>query len=46
MATEKSYALRLPEELYEEVREAAEADHRSINAEIVVLLKEALAARK
>jgi len=43
---EKNYALRLPLPLYEKVVELAEADRRSINAEITVLLEEAITARK
>ncbi len=46
MAEDKNYALRLPMELFEEVRKAADEDERSINAEIIVLLREALAVRK
>ena len=42
---EKKFALRLPAELYEQVQKAADQDTRSINAEIIVLLREALAAR-
>ncbi len=43
---EKNYALRLPLPLYEKVVELAEEDRRSVNAEIAVLLEEAIAARK
>ncbi len=42
---EKNYALRLPLPLYEKVVQLAEADRRSINAEITVLIEEAIAAR-
>jgi len=43
---EKNYALRLPLSLYEKIVDLADADRRSINAEIAVLLEEAIAARK
>ena len=35
--------LRLPEELYEQIKRLAEKEFRSINAEMVVLLKAAVA---
>lgn len=38
--------LRLPEELYEAIKRLAEKDLRSINAQIVTLLKEAIEARE
>jgi hypothetical protein len=38
--------LRLPEELYNAIKQLATKDVRSINAEIVVLLQEAVAARE
>jgi hypothetical protein len=42
---EKQYALRLSLPLYEKVVQLADADRRSINAEITVLLEEAIARR-
>jgi len=44
--TEKRLLLRLPAELHQELTDEAEADLRSLNAEILVLLREALTARK
>jgi hypothetical protein len=38
--------IRLPTALYEEIRRLAEKDLRSINAQMVRLLQEAVAARK
>ena len=46
MATEVKTNLRLPEDLYEMVKRWAEKDLRSINAEIQVLLREAVEARE
>ena len=43
---EKRLTLRLPEDIHEEVSKLAEEDYRSLHAEIIVLLKEAIAARK
>ncbi len=37
--------LRLPEELYEAIKQLAAKDVRSINAQITVLLKEAVERR-
>ncbi len=37
--------VRLPEELYEEIKKLAERDLRSINAQIQALLREAIEAR-
>lgn len=44
--TEKKYPLRLPSGIYDAIAEMADEDRRSVNAEIVVLLEEAIAARK
>ncbi len=38
--------LRLPDELYNTIKQLATKDLRSINAEIVILLQEAVAARE
>lgn len=43
---EKRITLRLPAELHADIEELAQEDLRSLNAEIVVLLREAVAARK
>ncbi len=43
--TEKRLLLRLPAELHQEVTDLAEQDLRSLNAEILVLLREAIEAR-
>lgn len=45
MTAKKAFALRLDPALYEAVRQAADADLRSVNAEVEVLLREALARR-
>lgn len=37
--------LRMPEELYEHIKQFASKDVRSINAQMIVLLQEAVAAR-
>ncbi len=37
--------LRLPEELYERIRQLAEQERRSINSQMVVMLEEAFAYR-
>ncbi len=42
----KVYSLRLSLELYDLIAQAAEEDDRSVNSEIVALLKQALAARQ
>lgn len=44
MAT-KNLSVRLPEDLHARIKTAAEADHRSINGEIVWLLEAGLTAR-
>ncbi|MFN3990883.1 MAG: Arc family DNA-binding protein [Erythrobacter sp.] len=45
MSAKKAFPLRLDAALYEAIRHAADADFRSVNAEIEVLLREALARR-
>ena len=46
MAEDIRTNLRIPAEVYERVKESAERDRRSINAQMVVLLQEALDARQ
>ena len=46
MAEEVKTNIRIPAELYEQVKELAVEDLRSINAEIVALVREAVAARR
>jgi hypothetical protein len=45
MSAKKAFALRLDPALYDAIRQAADADLRSVNAEVEVLLREALARR-
>ncbi len=45
MAGKKAFPLRLDPVLHDAVQRAADADLRSVNAEIEVLLREALARR-
>ncbi len=45
MSERKSFALRLDPLLYDAIERAAAGDLRSVNAEIEVLLREALARR-
>ena len=45
MANEVKTQLRLPTELHGQVKRLADEDLRSLNAEIVILLREALQAR-
>ena len=45
MAAKKAFALRLDPALHDALQRAADADLRSVNAEIEVLLREALARR-
>jgi len=45
MTGKKAFALRLDPALYEAIRRAAASDFRSVNAEVEVLLREALARR-
>jgi hypothetical protein len=42
---EKKLTIRIPGDLHTKLSEAAKTDTRSLNAEIIVLLKEALEAR-
>lgn len=42
MADRKAFLLRLPPELYEELRRWADDDVRSVNAQIEFLLRDAL----
>lgn len=44
-AEEKKLTIRIPEELHQALVEAAKQDSRSLNAEILVLLRAALASR-
>lgn len=41
----KPFALRINEDLFDVIRQTADSDLRSVNAEIEVLLREALKAR-
>ena len=43
---EKRLLLRLPGDLHQEISDLAEQDVRSLNAEIIVLLREAINARR
>jgi hypothetical protein len=45
MAQKKAFPLRVPEELYATVQRLADAELRSVNAQIEVLLREALKRR-
>ena len=45
MSAKKAFALRLDPALYDAIRQAADADLRSVNAQVEVLLREALARR-
>lgn len=45
MSAKKAFALRLDPALYDAIQRTADADLRSANAEIEVLLREALARR-
>jgi hypothetical protein len=45
MAAKKAFPLRLDPVLHDALQRAADADFRSVNAEIEVLLREALARR-
>jgi predicted HicB family RNase H-like nuclease len=44
-AEEKKLTIRIPDELHEELVKAAKQDSRSLNAEIIVLLRASLASR-
>lgn len=46
MSEKKAFPLRLGPEIYEEIRRWAEADLRSVNAQIEFLLREAVARRR
>lgn len=46
MMAEVRTNLRLPDEMYEQIKDVAGKDRRSINAQIVVLLQEALEERQ
>ena len=46
MATRKSFLLRLPPDLYDELRAWAEHELRSVNGQIEFLLREAVRRRK
>jgi hypothetical protein len=46
MEKEKRFSVRFPLDLLEAVKQAAKEDERSINSEIVWLLRKALATRK
>ncbi len=46
MAARKAFPLRLSPQLYEELRRWAEADFRSVNAQIEFLLQRAVSERK
>lgn len=46
MTERKGYLLRIPPSLWEELQQLAASDLRSVNAEIEVLLREAIRARK
>jgi len=46
MAEKKSFLLRISPELWEELQRMAGEDFRSVNAQIEVLLREALRQRK
>ena len=45
MAERKKFLLRLPPELWDEIQRLAAADLRSVNAEMEVLLREAVKRR-
>ena len=46
MTERKPFLLRLPPDLYERLRALAERDMRSVNAQIEVLLREAIQRRE
>jgi len=45
MAERKSYLLRLPADLWDQIQRSAAADLRSVNAQIELLLRESLKRR-
>lgn len=46
MASDVKTNLRLPEELYEQIKRLADAELRSINQQMVALLREAIERRQ
>lgn len=46
MDNEKKITIRVPADLHQEIVEFSEIDTRSLNGEIIALLREAIAARK
>ena len=46
MNDEKKVTIRIPNELHQELVKLAELDTRSLNGEIIALLREAIAKRK
>lgn len=42
----KNVNIRFPDDLHERIKAESEADDRSLNAEVLALLKEALRARE
>jgi hypothetical protein len=46
MAAKRSFLLRLPPELWEDIKRWADDDLRSVNAQIEFLLREAVRRRK
>lgn len=46
MSKEKKLTIRIPEELHEKLTHLAQKDTRSLNAELIVLLKEAVEQRE
>lgn len=45
MAEKKAFPLRLPQDLHDQVQRLASAELRSVNAQIEILLREALKKR-
>jgi hypothetical protein len=43
---EKKYTIRIPEDLHARMAELAEKDRRSLHAEMLILMEEAVAARQ
>lgn len=46
VATEKKFTLRIPDDLHEQLKSIADQDMRSLHSQILVLLQEAVAARR
>lgn len=46
MNDEKKVTIRIPDELHQELVKLSEQDTRSLNGEIIALLREAIARRK